>query len=73
MLTPFDQMALASIGGDSTMRMFFAHQGLSAGGSGGFSISALRVKAAALYERGAHLGASWGHCKPPRLLSPATC
>ncbi|TDL21708.1 hypothetical protein BD410DRAFT_287744 [Rickenella mellea] len=57
----YDNMSLDAIQGDSTLRMFFTHQGQTLSGVGGFSTSALRVKAAALYERGTRMAATWGH------------
>lgn len=49
-----------TIQGESTLRVFFLTQGQSSGTLGGFSVQALRVKAAALYSAAARASANWG-------------
>lgn len=49
-----------SIQGDNTMRVFFLGQGQPTGATGGYSLTALRAKAAALYSAAARLSTNWG-------------
>ena len=54
------QIPIETIQGESTLRLFFLTQGQSSGSLGGFSVQALRVKAAALYSAAARTSANWG-------------